>query len=170
MLAQPSRKEEAEASLLAVTDPRAVPTILRTFGTDKTSDQLKQVQLLSQVDAPSASRSLAALAVFARSPEVRRLAIETLKRRDVREFAGPIVALLRDSIKYEVRPVGGPGSPGALFIQGRKSDNLRRYSPPASPSIGLRVGDRIELGPGWPARGLPDGVGILREPGGSRAR
>jgi hypothetical protein len=75
------------------------------------------------------------LAAFSRSAEVRRTAAETLKRRDPREYAGPLIALLRNRVKYEVRPVGGPGMPGALFIEGERVNVQRRYSPPPMPSI-----------------------------------
>ena len=38
---------------------------------------------------------------------------------------------LRDPIKYEVRPVGGPGSPGVLFVEGEQYDVRRTYGTPA---------------------------------------
>jgi hypothetical protein len=68
---------------------------------------------------------------------VRRTAAETLRRRDVREYAGPLVALLRDPIKYEVRPVNGPGQPGALFIEGERVNVQRRYNAPSAPVVAV---------------------------------
>ena len=70
------------------------------------------------------------LALNGKSPEVRRRAVETLRRRDPREFAGRSVALLRDPIKYETGPSGGPGLPGVLFVQGKQFNLQRRYVPP----------------------------------------
>ena len=164
MLDQPSRREEAEAALAEVTDPRAVPAILHAFGKGREGDQLRAVQLLGQVDSPSASRSLAGLAVLSKSPEVRRVAVETLKRRDPRDFVRPWIALIRKPIKYEVRPVGGPGSPGTLFVEGEKANLKRLYSPPAMPNVPIVPGARVS----YDANGLPvltEPVGVDRDAG-----
>ena len=59
-----------------------------TFGRGDASLQRVAVRVLGQIDDPSASRSLVMLAVFSGSPDVRRKAVETLKPRDAREFAG----------------------------------------------------------------------------------
>ena len=96
--------------------------------------------MLGQIDAPAASRALALLAVFERVGRGPPAATETLRRRDPREFAGLLIALLRDPIKYEVRPVGGPGSPGALFVEGKKAQRpaalrpARRAAIPSCPA------------------------------------
>ncbi len=172
MLDQPSKREEAEAALASVTDPRAVPSIGLVFARSEAT-QPRAVQLLGQVDSPSASKALAFLAVFAKSAEARRAATETLRGRDAREYADLLVALIRDPIKYEVKPVGGPGSPGVLFIEGKQA-NLKRIYAAAAPS--LMPGDRFDYDPqygpvilrnmgnsstgvdpsrtGWPSRGL----------------
>ena len=169
MLDQPSRREEAEAALAEVTDPRAVPAILHAFGKGREGDQLRAVQLLGQVDSPSASRSLAGLAVLSKSPEVRRVAVETLKRRDPRDFVRLWIALIRKPIKYEVRPVGGPGSPGTLFVEGQKANLRRVYAPPPLPTIPYLPGAMI----GYDENGLPvihqpltavEGSGRIPEP------
>src|SRR5262249_55312625 len=65
--------------------------------------------------------------------------------------ASILVALLRDPIKYKVRPVGGPGTPGALLVEGKEADIERRYSPPPGPSVAILPGDRIW----YDADGLP---------------
>ncbi|MBX6316100.1 MAG: HEAT repeat domain-containing protein [Isosphaeraceae bacterium] len=140
-LEKKDKQAEAEADLTRVTDPRAVPSIIRVFGTSKAEDQARAVQLLGQIDAPAASRALAALALFSKSEEVRRRATETLRQRDPREFADLLIALLRDPIKYEVKRVGGPGSPGVLLVEGKKFDLRRLYTPPAPPPI--LPGDRV---------------------------
>ena len=126
-----AKRQEAEQALAAVSDPRAVPSVWSVFMRGKKPDSARTVQLLGQIDAVASSRALAFLAVVDTRPEVRRAATETLKRRDPREFGGFLVGLLRDPIKYEVRPIGGPGSPGAIFVEGEQFNVERIYAPPA---------------------------------------
>ena len=146
-LKRPSRRADAEALLLTITDPRAVPSVGKVFGTSE-ADGPRAVQLLGQIDAPAASKALAYLAMFGRAPATRQRATETLRGRDAREFADLLIAQIRDPIKYEVKPVGGPGSPGVLFIEGKQSNLKRLYSPPPV----LQPGDRVR----WDqARGMP---------------
>ncbi len=38
---------------------------------------------------------------------------------------------MSDPLKYEVKPVGGPGSPGVLFVEGQQFNVNRFYAPPA---------------------------------------
>ena len=151
-LGQPSRRDEADAALAGVTDPRAVPMILRAFATNRPGDQLRAVQLLGQVESPAASRALAGLAVLARSPEARRAAVETLRRRDPREFIGPWIALIRKPIPFEVRPVGGPGSTGVLFVEGERANFRRVYAPPRDAHHPDPAGDQAGLRRQRPAR------------------
>ena len=135
MLDKPAKRDEARSLLLGVTDPLALPSIGRVFGTDRASDQQVAVGLLGQIESPQASRSLAALAVLSAAPDVRRAALETLRRRDPRDFIGFWIALIRAPIKYEVKPVNGPGSPGVLFVQGEKANTQRVYRPMDVPSL-----------------------------------
>lgn len=143
------RKEETEQALSEIADPRAVPMICQVFGKGNAASQRVAVRLLGQIEGPSASRALAFMAVFSKFVDVRRVASETLVRRDPREFAGMLTALLGDPIKYEVKKVGGPGSPGELLVEGKKFNRKRLYSPPAPPSI--QPGDQV----GYDASGLP---------------
>lgn len=133
-LGEKARAGQAAALLAEITDPRAVPAVCTVFGTGRPGDQLKGVQVLGQIDCPAASRALAVLAVFGKSDEVRRAATETLKCRDAREYADILISLLRQPIKYEVRPVAGPGSPGAIFVGGKKFNLQMLYTPPPVPS------------------------------------
>ncbi len=142
MLDQPSRRDEAESALSAIVDSRAVPSIGRIFATSEAT-QPRAVRLLGQVDAPSASRALASLAVFAKSAEARRAAAETLRGRDPREYAALLIGLIRDPIKYEVKPVGGPGSPGVLVVEGKKANFKRFYAPTSA----IQPGDSIGIDP-----------------------
>jgi Pretoxin HINT domain len=138
MLALPSKRDEAEAALLEVTDPRAVPSIGRVFASTE-AQQPRAVRMLGQIDSPQATRALAFLAVYARSDKARRAAAETLRHRDPREFADALIALLSDPIRFEIKHVDGPDSPGELLIEGKKA-NLRRVYTPPSP---LKPGDQL---------------------------
>ena len=137
-LGRASRRLEAEANLLAVTDPRAVPSVGKVFGSAE-ADGPKAVQLLGQIDAPAASKALAYLALAGASAETRRTATETLRRRDPREYANLLIAFITKPIRFEVKPVNGPGSPGVLFVEGEKA-NVKRLYEAASP---IRPTDQI---------------------------
>ena len=63
-----------------MTDPRAVPMIWALFVRGGERQRLAAVQMLGQIDGPSASNGLAVLAVFSPTGRVRRRAIETLSR------------------------------------------------------------------------------------------
>ena len=156
MLGQPSKRGEAEEALAGVVDPRAVPMILQAFAAGRADDQRRATLLLGQIESPSSSRALAGLAVLAKSPEVRRVALETLKARDPRDFVGLWIALVRKPTRYEVRPVGGPGSPGTLIVEGQRANLRRVYTPAAMPNVPVLPGTRLD----YDANGLP----VLTEP------
>ena len=134
-LSKPSHRVEAEANLLTVTDPRATASIARVFLTNRVADQLVAARLLGQIDSSRASRLLAGLTIVTDSAEVRRIAVETLRNRDSREFADLLITRLRKPIRYQVQPVGGPGSPGALFIEGSDYNKQRIYAPPSATAL-----------------------------------
>ncbi|SIO13096.1 Pretoxin HINT domain-containing protein [Singulisphaera sp. GP187] len=152
-LTDKTKWEEAERALAAVTDPYAVPSIWAVFveGSGNERGQARAVQLLGQIDTSRASRDLALLAVFSDSAEVRRSATETLRGRDTREYLASVIALLRKRVKYEVRPVGGPGAPGVLFVAGERFNVQRLYAPPPMPNIPLFPGELVTYDPA----GLP---------------
>ncbi len=138
-----AKRAEAEAALDALEDPRAVPALWDTFARGSERSQAKVVEVLGRIDGVDASRGLAVLAVYSRSPEVRRAATETLRRRDMRDVTSWLIALIRKPVKYEVRPVGGPGSPGALFVEGAQFNVRRLYAPPPVPPISLFAGEQL---------------------------
>jgi hypothetical protein len=142
-LGDPKKQDGAEKTLADLNDPRAVPAVWDVFATGNEARQIVAVQLLGQIDAGGASRALAFLSVSSESAEVRRRATETLRQRDPREFVGMLVGLVRDPIKYQVKPVNGPGSAGALFVEGKKFNVQRNYVvPPINPlSIPRRLFD-----------------------------
>ncbi len=143
----PSRRTRAEESLGQITDRGAVPMVWATFGRGDASLQKVAVQVLGQIDDGSASRALVLLAVFSGSAAVRGEAAATLRRKDAREFASMLIAMILEPIEYEVKKVRGPGQGGELLIKGRGSAaNVKRlYSPPAAPSITPQPGDRVYL-------------------------
>jgi hypothetical protein len=139
------RQAQAEKGLAEVNDPRAVPMIwvmLVRAGTDR---QKLAVRLLGQIESSGSSRALALLALFSRSTEVRRGAIQVLRRRDPRDFASVLIALFRDPIKYEVRPVSGPGSQGQLVIKQPDVNVKRLYTPISAPNVPQMPNDQIVL-------------------------
>jgi RNA polymerase sigma factor (sigma-70 family) len=131
------RRRRAEARLDELTDPGAVPSIWSVLARGGPADQALATRLLGQIDGPSASRALALLAVSGDSAEVRRVATETLSRRDPRDVVGLLIGLLVRPVKYEVRPVEGPGSPGILFVEGDRADFRRFYTVPQLPGRAL---------------------------------
>jgi len=149
-LSRPSQKTEAEANLSTVTDPKATTSITRIFMTDRPTDQMMAARLFGQIDSIASSRSLAVLAIFSASSDARRVATETLRNRDAREFADLLISQLSKPIRFEVRPVAGPGSVGYVFIEGKQFNTQRVYVPPAF-SFNLRPGDQL----GTDIQGLP---------------
>lgn len=131
-----ARRAEAERGLSEVTDTRAAQAVWSVFARGGLRDHALAVEVLGRIDAAESSRMLAYFSVFHDEAEIRRAATETLRRRDPREFAKLLVALIRDPIQYEVKPVGGPGSPGAIFIAGNQANIQRVYAPPALPNFG----------------------------------
>lgn len=157
MLDRKSQRAEADSGMAGVTDPRAVPSIWSVFASSNVpANQMRAVQLFGQIDAPDASRALALLVIRTSSAEIRRTAAETLARRDRREFLDTLIAAIRDPIKYEVRPVNGPGSQGALFVAGERFNIQRLYTaPPAFPN-GLPMNGTIV----YDQNGLPVLTGV----------
>ncbi len=161
-LAKKTRQAEAEAAMAQVHDPRAVPAIWKVLIAGGPVDQERGVRLLAQIDAPAASRALASLAVLGSSDDVRTHAAASLLRRDPREFAPFLISLLRDPIKYEVRPVEGPGKPGELYVRGQKANSRFFYAAPP-PLTSLRPTDIV----GFDYDGLPVAtrvVGYMNQP------
>jgi hypothetical protein len=148
-----AKRALAEGALGRVTDPRAVPMIWTTFARGDASLQRRAATILGQIDAPGASRALAMLAIFSPHAEVRQQAKEVLRRRDPREFAGLVVGMFRDPVKFKARGIDGLGAQGELIVEGKEADLRRLYTPTQAPTI--LPGDRLgtdELGMLWANR------------------
>ena len=151
-------RDEAQAELDKITDPMAVPSLYREFGAGGQVDQEIAVRVLGQVDSPRAAKVLAVIAVYGKTPEVRRSATETLRQRDAEDFLDILVGLMKDLLRYEVRPVGGPGSPGVLFVEGERFNVRRFYAPPPPPNLAIRPGDTVSFDNlGMPVLNRPTG-------------
>ncbi len=151
MLAETDRRTEVEALLTSVNDPRAVPAIVRVFADTSESHQKAAAQLLGQIDTQESSRELARLAVLSRYESVRAAATESLKGRSLREYAGPLVELIHSPMTYQVEPVRGPGSPGALLVETPRFKMLRTYDAPPA----FQLSDQFYGYVGYDVNGLP---------------
>ena len=143
--ASPTRRAAAEAALREVTDPRAVPSVWSVFAPGNASHQKQAVQLFAQIDAPAASRALALLAVS--SPQ-RRGAQDRCRdpgpARPAR-LRGPGDRPAAQADQVPGAPVNGPGSTGAVFVEGEKFNVRRLYQAPALPAETLRLLANPEL-------------------------
>ena len=143
---------EAERLLATVTDRRALPSILRVFPAGGSeAAQARRVRLLGQIDDPSSSRAIAAQAVSTRFLSVRRDAIELLKGRPERDYAADLVEMIHGAVRYEVQPVSGTYSRGALAIDAPQFRMLRTYDVP--PAFQLASSFRGYVG--YDPNGLP---------------
>lgn len=149
-LGQKTKHVQAEKSFAGLTDPLAAGAVFRTFATGNLEQQEQAVEILGKLDGIDPSRALASLAVSTSFDRVRLLAADRLAVRDPREFAAMLIGMLRDPIKYEVKPVKGPGSPGELYIQGERINTRHFYAAPASP-VHFQPGDAVS----FDANGLP---------------
>jgi hypothetical protein len=124
------RRDAAAADLAAITDPRAVPMIWQVFA--RGGDERRQrtaIDVLSRIDGPLASEALAMIAVFSPHAALRSDAASLLQRRDPRDYASLLAGLIRDEIKYKVKPIEGPGSRGELVVERPDASVERRYTP-----------------------------------------
>ena len=130
LLLDQKRAQEAEESLAKVADALAVPSIMRWFGAGSEADQTRAVSMLKKIDGQAPAKELARLAVASDSTLVRQSATDALKEREPRDFVGDLVELVQNPVEYNVQPVQGPGSQGALLIDTPRFTLLRTYDAP----------------------------------------
>ena len=146
-----AKKAGGEAHLAEIDDPRAVAMVWRLFGMGGPKDQEIAARVLARIDGPAASQRLALLAGMADSEEARDTAAESLLKRDPRDVVDFLIELLRPTLRIDVRPVRGPGSPGELVIEGEREIVRRAYAVPTPPNVQLLPGETLRLD----ALGLP---------------
>ena len=145
-------RDEALNLLATVVDRRAVPSILKVFPIDRPeAEQLHRVRLLGRIDDSSSSRAIANQAILTQFESVRRAAIETLKQRPPRDYAGDLVERIHGTISYKVQSVSGPNSRGALAIDAPRFRMVRTYDVP--PAFQLAASFRGYVG--YDDNGLP---------------
>jgi hypothetical protein len=153
------RREIAQAELDAIKEPRAVLSLYREFGGGGKLDQSILIQVLGQIEKPMATKLLAFLAVYGSSPEVRKEATLRLRDRPSEDFLDLLVGLMVDPISFEVRHVGGPGTPGVIFVEGQRFNSARFYAPPPAPDVTPLPGDIVTTDPnGMPLIMRPVGL------------
>ncbi len=150
-LGEKTRSAEARERLAKLNEPRAAASVMRVFGRGGESDQIIAVEVLGRIETEVSTRHIAGLAVFSPSAKVRHMATETLRRRELRDYAGNLVDRIRSPMKYEVQPVRGPGSRGALYVETSRYKLLRTYDAPPA----FQLDDGFWGYVGYDANGLP---------------
>lgn len=126
-LNSPWRHETAEAELANVHDSLAAPCVWSTFVNGGAAYHVIATRLFAQLDGPDSASRLALLAIFNTDAAVQDYAIEALSQRDPREYVGSAISVLREPMRIVTRPILGPDSPGAIFVDG---ELIREYHEP----------------------------------------
>lgn len=150
-LSDPLRRQEALEHLAAVTDVLAVASIERTFTGGNEDGQALAVRLCGQIGGPEATHALVELALGGRSEAVRKAAIQTLRDREPRDYAGVLVDLIHPKKRYSVRPLAGPGWSRALLVETPAFKVLRTYDAPPA----FRLSSTFYGYVGYDGNGLP---------------
>lgn len=135
-LTDPHRAGEAKAQLAHLTDPRAVPAIVRVFGHMVSAEEPLAVRMLRQINDPASTKALASLAVYHSDPAVQKASIAALRGREPRDFVGSLVEMIRDPITYDLKPLLGPGSTGKLVVDSPRYHIERTYEAPPAFQLG----------------------------------
>ena len=137
------KRDTAMAAIDAISDPMAVLPAYREFAGGGAVDQMILLGILGQIDKPLSSKVIALLAVYGKAPEVRREARSRTSAIAQRaDYLDVLVGLMTEPFTYEVRRVGGPGSPGVLLVAGERY-NVRRIYVPPPPNLGPQPGDLV---------------------------
>jgi hypothetical protein len=150
-LGEKLRRDDAVARLDEVTEPRALPSIVRVFEGPSEANQMVAVRLLSGIDAPPSTHRLAELAVMSDFDGVRTAAARSLEGREPRDFAGTLVEMIHTPIRFSFVPVRGPGSTGRLMIETPRFKMERTYDAPPAFQLSHSFYGYV----GYDANGLP---------------
>ncbi len=144
-------RNEADRLLDQVTDPRAVPSILKVFSEQRPAVRLLAIRMLSHIEGPEAVRALSSEAIGNDDEGVRAAAIRALASRPIHTYAGPLIDMIRTPATYEYRPVMGPGSTGGLVVDTPRYRIERVYTAP--PPFTIDPGFRGYVG--YDINGMP---------------
>jgi tetratricopeptide (TPR) repeat protein len=146
-----ARRDQAEQDIANVVDPRAVPSIMRVFGSGSPAQQLIAVSMLARINSPAAIKELARLAILSDSDSTRQAATAALEGRLLRDYVGELVDMVQSKVVYKVQQVQGPGSTGALAVDTPRFHIVRTYDAP--PAFTLANTFRGVVG--YDANGMP---------------
>ena len=130
-LGQESRRADAEAALAAVTDPRAVPSIWKVFALGGPADQERAIDMLGHIEGERPARPWPDWPSTARPRWSAGPRSRPLIRHPHDAGVMAWIGLLHAPTRYEVRQVGGPGTPGVLLVEGERFNFRRFYAPPS---------------------------------------
>ncbi len=122
-------REKAEAELVAIEDPTAVPAIWHVFAGTHNHDYLI-ARMLDRLKSPESTKMLAALSVYSPDEKAGRLATKALKTRDPTEFVEWLASVFESPIKW--RPEDTPEG-RVLIIEGERADRWFLFPKPAEP-------------------------------------
>jgi hypothetical protein len=146
-------KERARADLDAITDPRAVPSIMKVLGRGDEDDQRLAVRLLARFESRLATRALAALALGTTSDRVRSAACDVLRNREPRDYAEELVGQITEPWTWKIlAPVAGPGTRGSLLVESPRFSLVKVYD---APEPFQTTGPNAPAVVGFGPRGLP---------------
>ena len=108
------------------------PVDLRAFGAGSAEDQVQSGRDAERDRGGRDDQRAGPAGGSERRREVRASAIESLKKREPRDYVGLLIEMVQIPVEYKVQPVQGPGSQGGLLIDTPRFTMLRTYdAPPA---------------------------------------
>ncbi len=114
----PEERQAADAELAKIHDPFAASAIAEVLGNGSIEQRQLAVRLLDQIGGPEAISRLTLMALHDIEGPVFGDAIDALSRHDPRQFLGPVIDYVRVPPKITVKPIGGPGEPGRIEVEG----------------------------------------------------
>ncbi len=138
-------QEDKDGKQPAWRRPEAIPTLQQVLTPEPAPVRALFVELLSEIEGRRASVALAQRAVFDLSPEVRRQAVEALRKRPPHEYR----QLLVDSLRYPWAPAAGHAAETLVALKDKEA-------------VPLLVGLLKEPSPAAPVK-LPNGKVVVRE-------
>jgi hypothetical protein len=111
------RYQQAEAAILAIEDPLAVPALVKGFAKEKPELRMLMARSLSGIRGPESSRAMTDRLLIEGDPSVRSTLKEELSRRD---DPAPVAQLVR-SLRSEDQAVRGRAADALAGLQVRRA-------------------------------------------------